>query len=330
MRAVYEDREGTLWAGTDDGLFHLAGGHFIRKDGHGKIPALAVHDIEQDHAGRLWVGGSRLVMIQGSECKEFLLEGYPSATRVKSILETSDGTLWVGTVSGLQRRRAAQESARFEKLPDISSTVRVLREDTAGTLWIGSIGEGLFRFRDGRFTRVTTPDDPPSRTVLALFEDSEQNLWGGMQTGLLRLSRTAMSTFPLPDAPNADFGTIYPDRDGSLFVASTDLYRVNPRRDDAERISSPGPGIRVRNVFRDSSGALWVGTDGHGAFRSKAGSQAHYTRRSGLTNDFIRAFLESRDGSIWIGTDEGVNRWHNGTITNYRWPTASVTSAFAP
>jgi ligand-binding sensor domain-containing protein/signal transduction histidine kinase len=317
VRAVYEDREATLWAGTDDGLFRLSGGRFIRKDGNGKIPALAVHDIQEDHRGRLWVGGSRLVMIQGSECKEFPLEGYPSATRVKSILETSDGTLWVGTVSGLQRRRAAQESARFEKLPDISSTVRVLREDTAGTLWIGSIGEGLFRFRDGRFTRVRTPDDPPSRTVLALFEDSEQNLWGGMQTGLLRLSRTAMSTFPLPDAPNADFGTIYPDRDGSLFVASTDLYRVNPRRDDAERISSPGPGIRVRNVFRDSSGALWVGTDGHGAFRSKAGSQAHYTRRSGLTNDFIRAFLESRDGSIWIGTDEGVNRWHNGAITNY-------------
>ncbi len=318
VRAVYEDREGTLWAGTDDGLFHLAGGHFIRADGHGKIPALAVHDIQEDHAGRLWVGGSRLVVIQGSECKELLLEGYPSATRVKSILETHDGTLWVGTVSGLQRRRAAQEGARFEKVPEISSTVRVLREDTAGTLWIGSIGEGLLRFRDGRFTRVITSDGPPGSTVLALFEDSEQNLWGGMQTGLLRLSRTAMSTFPLPDAQNADFGTIYPDRDGSLFVASTYLYRINPRRDDAEQIPSPGPGIRVRNVFRDSSGALWLGTDGHGAFRSKDGSQVHYTRRSGLTNDFIRAFLESHDGSIWIGTDEGVNRWHNGTITNYR------------
>jgi ligand-binding sensor domain-containing protein/signal transduction histidine kinase len=317
VRAVYEDRAGTLWAGTDDGLFEFSGGRFIRKDESGTVPALAVHGIHQDREGRLWVGGSRLLMIQGDECKEYLLEGYPSATRVKSILETRDGTLWVGTVSGLQRRRAGHESGPFEKIPEISSTVRVLREDTAGTLWVGTIGGGLLRLRDGRFTRVTTSDDPPSSTVLALFEDSEQNFWAGMQTGLLRLSRTAMSTFPLPDAPNADFGTIYPDRDGSLFVASTQLYRINPRRDDSERIASPGPGIRVRNVLRDSSGALWVGTDGHGAFRSKGGIQDHYTRHTGLTNDFIRAFLESRDGSIWIGTDEGVNRWHDGAITSY-------------
>jgi ligand-binding sensor domain-containing protein len=233
VRAVYEDREGRLWAGTDDGLFQLSGERFTRADGNGKIPALAVHDIREDHAGGLWVGGSKLVMIQGSEYREFMLEGYPSATRVKSILETTDGTMWVGTVSGLQRPRGSLESGRFEKISEVSSTVRVLREDRGGTLWIGSIGGGLVRFRDGRFARVPTQDNPPGSTVLALFEDREQNIWVGMQTGLLRLSRTAMSTFPLPDVPNADFGTVYPDRDGSLWVASTHLYRINPRRDDS-------------------------------------------------------------------------------------------------
>lgn len=318
VRAVYEDREGTLWTGTDDGLFKLSGERFIRTDGNGKIPALAVHDIREDHAGRLWVGGSRLVMIQESECREFLLEGYPSATRVKSILETNDGTVWVGTVSGLQRPRGSLESGRFEKVSEVSSTVRVLREDRGGTLWIGSIGGGLIRFRDGHFARVPTQDNPPGSTVLALFEDLEQNIWVGMQTGLLRLSRTAMSTFPLPDVPNADFGTVYPDRDGSLWVASTHLYRIKPRRDDSELIPAPEPGIRVRNVLRDRSGALWFGTDGHGAFRARGSDRVHYTTHNGLTNDFVRAFLESRDGSIWIATDEGINRWHDGALTNYR------------
>jgi ligand-binding sensor domain-containing protein/signal transduction histidine kinase len=318
IRAVYEDREGTLWAGSDDGLFRLAGERFIRVDASGKVPALAVHDIREDHTGHLWVGGSRLVMIQGSECREFLLEGYPSATRVKSILETNDGTIWVGTVSGLQRPRGSLESGHFERTPEVSSTVRVLREDLGGTLWIGSIGGGLVRFRDGHFTRVQTPDNPPGSTVLALFEDREQNIWVGMQTGLLRLSRTAMSTFPLPDVQNADFGTVYGDRDGSLWVASTHLYRINSRRDASALIPAPEPGIRVRNVLRDRSGALWIGTDGHGAFRSRGFEKTHYTTHNGLTNDFVRAFLESRDGSIWIATDEGINRWRDGSLTNYR------------
>src|SRR5208337_3939728 len=69
VRAVYQDREGTLWAGTDDGLFRLSGERFSRTDGNGRIPALAVHDIREDHMGRLWVGGSRLLMIRGGECK---------------------------------------------------------------------------------------------------------------------------------------------------------------------------------------------------------------------------------------------------------------------
>src|SRR5271156_1390441 len=67
VRAVYEDREQRLWVGTDDGLFQLAGERFVRVDGNDKFPALAVHDIRENHAGRLWVGGSRLVMIQGGE-----------------------------------------------------------------------------------------------------------------------------------------------------------------------------------------------------------------------------------------------------------------------
>jgi len=319
VRVVYEDHQGIVWVGTDDGLFRISGDRVVRVDGQGNIPPLAVHAVREDDTGGLWVGGSKLVVIHGKDCREYQLEGYPSARRVKSILQTQDRMIWVGTVSGLQRMHVnATDNARFEKIAEIVSTVRTLQEDNAGTLWIGTIGGGLLRYREGRFSRVNTPEDPPSNTVLALFEDSEQNIWVGLQTGLLRLSRTPMTTFPLPGAQNADFGTVYADKDGSLWVASADLYRINPRRSASELIPPPGPGIRVRSVLRDHTGTLWVGTEGHGVFVSRGGTRTHYTTRNGLTNDFIRAFLESRDESVWIGTDEGLNRWHNGVLTNYR------------
>ena len=319
VRIVHEDHQGILWVGTDDGLFRLSGDRLVRVDGQGNIPSLAVHAIREDDTGGLWVGGSKLVVIHGKDCKEYPLEGYPSARRVKSILQTRDRMIWVGTVSGLQRMYVNPTGkARFEKIVEITSTVRALREDNSGNLWIGTIGGGLLRYHEGRFSRMNTPEDPPSNTVLALYEDNEQNIWVGLQTGLLRLSRTPMTTLPLPGEQNADFSTVYADKDGSLWVASADLYRINPRRSASELISPPSPGIRVRNVLRDNSGALWVGTDGHGVFRTNARGQIHFTTHNGLTNDFIRGFLESRDGSIWIATDEGVNRWRNGAITNYR------------
>ena len=129
-----------------------------------------------------------------------------------------------------------------------------------------------------------------------------------------------MSTFPLPDTANADFGTVYPVPDGSLWVAGTRLYRINAKRDRSELVEAPAPGIRVRSVFRDRTGALWIGTEGDGVFRTANGQQVQYTKKTGLVNDFVRAFLESRDGSVWIGTDEGITRWHEGTLTNYLEP----------
>jgi ligand-binding sensor domain-containing protein/signal transduction histidine kinase len=328
VRTVYEDNRGVVWVGTDDGLFRLSGANFVRMDGgrNNRIPAMAVHAIREDRHGNLWVGGSTLVRIAAGEVTEYPT-GEDSAGRVKSILETNDGTIWVGTVSGLQRLRPdAGRSARLEKVREISSTVRALLEDRSGTLWIGSIGEGLLRFRDKRFAAVTAADVLPSGTVLSLFEDDEENIWTGLQTGLLRLSRAAMSTFPLANAANADFGTVYPDRDGSLWVASTHLYKIGPRRQRAELVDEPSKaGVRVRNVFRDRTGALWIGTEGYGVFRVKDGKRTNYTKRSGLVNDFVRVFLETRDGSIWIGTDEFISRWRaapnsdraNGNLTNY-------------
>jgi signal transduction histidine kinase/ligand-binding sensor domain-containing protein len=320
VRVVYQDHTGTIWAGTDAGLFRLDSDHFTQIDGHGNIPSLAVHSIREDHTGRLWVGGSKLLMIDGDNCREFTLSGGPSASRVKSIYETSDGTVWVGTVAGLERMLPglANGDEHFEEVPGITSTVRVLREDRDGTLWIGSIGAGLMRYSDGHITKVATPEDPPSSTVLSVFEDSEQNIWVGLQTGLLRLSGTALSTFPLPGAQNADFGTVYADRDGSLWVATSHLYRIEPKRNRSVEVPDPEPGMRVRCVFRDREGDWWVGTEGHGVFLTRGNEHIRYTKRTGLVNDFVRVFLEGRDGSVWIGTDEGVSRWRNGEITNYR------------
>lgn len=309
VRAVFEDARHDIWVGTDDGLFRVRNEAVDRVDGRGGVPLSSVHAIQPGRDGRLWVGGYHFFSLRDGQPAEFRLLGGLS-DNVKSILETRDGTLWVGTVSGLQRRPA---NGAFERVKELHSTVRSLREDTDGTLWIGTIGEGMIRYRDGRFARFAVPAALPSNTVLASFEDSERNLWVGTQAGLLRLSRTAVSTFPLPDAADADFGTIYEDRDGSLWIAGTHLYRFTGSRFVLHHFPPPLSDVRVRNVFRDSSGALWIGTEGQGAFRWTSGPPA----RIANTQAYIRAFAEDRDGSIWIGTDGDYCHWRPEGIAYY-------------
>jgi ligand-binding sensor domain-containing protein len=306
IRALREDHEGRVWMGTDDGLYRWQSGRIERMDGRDGVPASSIHSIFVDRQQHLWAGGFHFLRFDGDHAVEFHLPG-GLEDNVKSILQTRDGALWVGTVSGLQRSSfpLGPSPPVFSRVGDVHSTVRTLLEDDDGTLWIGTIGEGLIRYQNGRFSNLSTDTALPSKTILSSFAGSGHNVWIGTQAGLVRLNKTAASTFVLPDFADADFGTIFSDRDGAVWVTSSHLFRITGRH--AESLHLPGPlsNVRIRNVFRDSSGTLWFGTEGKGAFRWVDGAPVPVP----LIQPYVRAFAEDRAGGVWVGTDGGYCRW---------------------
>jgi ligand-binding sensor domain-containing protein/signal transduction histidine kinase len=308
VRSIFEDHTGALWVATDEGLFRLAGERFQRIDNRPEMPANAFHGIAEDDSGRVWAGGARLYAIQHGHAREYALNGTDSQNRVKSILKTEDGSIWVGTVSGLHRLRPGSD--HFERVPGIWGTVRSLFSVPGGELWAGTIGQGIFlipfQTRGGKVSRLTTPSPLVSNTVLSIFADDSKNLWIGTQVGMSRLSRTPVHVLLLPEAADSDFGTVSLDTDGSLWAASNHVVHVEGNQAFPARF--PGVGdAHVRNVLRARDGTLWIGTDGSGIFKITARGTTHYTSRQGLVNNFVRALLEARDGSLWIATDAGVS-----------------------
>lgn len=319
VRALSQDAEGTIWAGTDNGLLRMDGDRPVRVDSTEQIPQISVHAIYQDRGGDLWVGGSSLLRVHKGVAAEYTLGRKSSQRQVKSIVQTRDGTIWVGTVYGLNRMAPGRD--RFEPVEGIRGTVRVLRQATDGVLWIGTIGEGVYEFSAGSLTQMTAPTALPSNTVLNFFDDRENNFWIGTQAGMLRLTRSPVNVVSLPQANDSDFGTIYQDRDGSFWVGSTLLFQM--KNGVATPQNLPGmSGLHVRNVVRDRAGALWVGTDGDGVFRIAGGQTTRFANRDGLVNNFIRSLTQDRDGSMWVTTDGDMshilNEGSNPRIVNYR------------
>ncbi len=314
VRALAEDHNGLLWVATDDGLFWAKNGRLERADRPLGLPVFNVHAVLEDHTGRIWVGGSRLYSVKDGQFHEYSLPDNDSRNKVKSFLETADGTIWVGTVGGLQRLRSGESS--FEPVSGVSGTIRCLRQSPNGELWAGSIGEGIYKIRGGEVTRLNAPSPLVSNTVLSIFADFDSNLWIGTQAGMMRLSRTPVRVLSLPAAADSDFGTVAMDADGSLWAASNQLVHV--QGEHATPFKIPGLGnVRVRNVLRGRDGYLWIGTDGNGVYHLTARATRHFTARTGLVNDFVRVLLESRDGSLWIGTDNGVSHIDRGVFHNF-------------
>jgi ligand-binding sensor domain-containing protein/signal transduction histidine kinase len=307
--AVYQDRQGDIWAGTEWGLFRLQQNRFVRMDSPGgRIPAMWVYGMTEDRQGRMWVAGAGLVAVQGERSVVYYTGRRNEFFR--PVMEAPDGSIWAGSIIGLERLDPG--ATEFRKAAPRNCAVKSLVQDSSGNLWAGTTA-GLILYRQGRETIFSSPDALPDNQVSAILEDSEHNLWFGTGNGLVRWSPTAVTTVKTQAKPNDDnIRTVYRDRQGTIWVTANS-GRIYILRDGAmapANLPAAAEAIPARNVFEDSAGRFWIGTDGLGVICIDRGKVTRYaSSNGGPSNGFTTAFAEDREGGIWIGTEGGLARF---------------------
>jgi len=304
VRGLYQSSNQVILVATDGGLFRVQGDRLERANRELGISNLSVNSVLEDHLGRIWVGGGQLFVSDHGKALEYVLQRNGSPSYVKSLLETHDGSIWVGTVEGLYRLSPGE--MRFTRVPGVAGTVRSMRQDGNGDLWIGAVSAGLYLIRDGKVTRLAERETHIDTTVFSIFGDSDQNIWIGTRNGMTRLSRSSVRVVEFPGNLDSDFGTVSLDEDGSLWAASSQLVHVQGKNAKPWHFAGM-EGIRIRNVLRDRDRSLWIGTDGYGLYHLTPSAIDHFDIGRGLVNNYVRSLTQARDGSIWIGTDYGVN-----------------------
>jgi len=240
--------------------------------------------------------------------------GLPQAT-INTIVQTSDGYLWIGTEEGLVRF----DGIRFvvtdtRNAPALRSPfVMALHEDRDGTLWIGTYGGGVARLRNGR-VEAFRPDLLGSERIREFHETPDGILFiataGG---GVLRVSGNDVTRFTTRDGlPSDRIWAIEDDGSGGLWIATHGGGVVHWRDGNVvQRITTAEglPNDVAPALLHDADGTLWIGTDGGGVIAWKNGAIVRrVTTREGLPSDFVRMLQRDRAGSLWIGTDSGLAR----------------------
>jgi ligand-binding sensor domain-containing protein/signal transduction histidine kinase len=111
--------------------------------------------------------------------------------------------------------------------------------------------------------------------------------------------------------PQGNVRTIVQDASGRLLIGTGggmttfDGLRFTPVRVDAH---DPVANEPVNAVLYSRSGDLWIGTDDRGVIHRKGGRAIHVSEDAGLTQERVRDMVEDRDGVIWVGTQNGVER----------------------
>src|SRR5271155_2331810 len=96
--------------------------------------------------------------------------GLPESS-IDSILQTRDGYLWLGTLTGLVRFDGVRFTPLETIYPDAPTNVwiRDIAEDSKGALWIATNESGVYRLDHGDLTRFSQKDGMPADNVACIL-----------------------------------------------------------------------------------------------------------------------------------------------------------------
>ncbi|MFN8145729.1 MAG: two-component regulator propeller domain-containing protein [Bacteroidia bacterium] len=336
----YQDSQGFLWFGTDDGLNKYDGYNFeVYKFDPTDVKTLSnnsIHVIFEDSKKNLFVGtdnGLNLYNPQNGSFKRFQnIPNDPSSLSsniVSSIVEDKEGTVWIGTSNGLNALNTGNftfssvQSNKANVSTLSSNIVSSLIVDKSGTVWVGTATNGLNAFdpKTKKCTRyMNIPGDKNSLSendITTLSIDHEGNLWIGTVNGgvnVMNIATGQISHYTTDNglSSNSIF-SIHEDHEGIIWIGTLGggldaLDRssgkiVNYKYDplNLESLSNN----KVWSIFEDNASTLWFTTsDGISYFnRSIAKFVTHKVSQGqgGEANNSVFALTEDRDGNIWVG-----------------------------
>ena len=301
---LFQDKSGIVWMSGFQGLFKIdtkLKKFSVYNSSFYSFPALSgdmISCVFKESDELIWVGiwenGLNILNRKTGEVEKYYSANPNrsrriSSNKVRCLLQDHTGTIWLGSIYGLDIFDPATRSfiPFREKYPSVSSGIlnnrRIIciTEDSKGDIWIGT-DKGVLRFQR-RFKLFTSYNKiyndnitAEINLVFALAHDKNNKIWIGTDNGL---------------------NCYDPDKD--LFYRYEETGKI---KDLSSRI--------IYSLFFDSHNTLWVGTSsGLNRYNPKEENFDVFTEANGLPNDLINAILEDENYCLWLSTNKGLSRY---------------------
>ncbi|MBD0832199.1 two-component regulator propeller domain-containing protein [Aestuariibaculum sediminum] len=319
--------------------------HYNDKDG---LSHNSVRHITQDSQGFLWLGTfSGLNRFDGYQFKSYTSvsleeQGIYHDDITELTFDKNSNCLWVGTRKGLTRFNI--DTQKFKTfLPDTSKVgtlpdeeIRSIYVDKFKRVWVGTkyAGAYLFHIDEERFEKINLPG---FKYVKEIVEDKNGNVWVGSfdSAGVAKIVMDNVGNFTeiknytlsIPDSKkiNPYINFIFEDSKSDIFIGTREgLYKLNKSSNVFTNLYINDKVIREKlgpyflSVAQAPDGKYWVGTLGgllvcDNLEDIQKGSYNWYysvlSDDASLVDNLISALYFDPSGVLWIGTEEGLDKY---------------------
>ncbi|MGB7787007.1 MAG: two-component regulator propeller domain-containing protein [Salinimicrobium sp.] len=288
VHAMQKTSEGDLFIGSQKGLFYYSfSSGCLQQIGDQEVNVRSFYDWDEEHFLLGCSSGLKFLNKGSREIKEVVLAGYDK---------------------------------------ELFSPVEILqiKRDAGRGIWMGSQGKGLFYYHPARqkFTpkRIRLPNEP-ERDYISIFNflKEDKNLWlattigyvkHDLETGKYKLYRKDGLGYTLVKNNGQIWGGGF-NQGLEKYNREKDLFEeVTPRTDIPDR--------DIAEIVSITSDSLLVNTWSSGIYSVDPNNfESHQLKINGKDLHRARASFKAKDGTIWLGSDDGLFRIKAGKTKKY-------------
>jgi signal transduction histidine kinase/ligand-binding sensor domain-containing protein len=327
-RALWEDSQGNLWMGTEDGgVVQYHDGVFTSLTTKDGLPSNKVIRIDGDATGTIWITTSagmvcwrngHLVLPRSSFDRS--LDSW--LTQPKNFtFDAAFFGLWRFT-AGEWQRFAYGHWSPLPMPPGIRDPANVhveaITEDPERRLWYSLAVRPHEYYCLSRGHLKVIRGVPNVTSTQICCQDREGRIWMGNHYGAVGLWQGGRFQ-RLPGIATSNVFQVMEDREGSLWIATLDRGLDHLENQVISAYRRPG-GVQQANVIgpmlQGQSGAVWLGSGGLTKFedgRFTTFYRPHHSRHPWDWGNLVDALYQDRDGSLWAHMWDGsIVRFKDG------------------
>lgn len=331
VNAIFQDSRGFLWIATaGGGICKFDGKNFTQYSSKDGIAGDIITDITEDKDENIWFtstwGGvtkfdGRKFTIYNKDENNGEIKGQ------ETIYTDSKGTIYITNDNNLlYYKNGVFKNVSNKISKHIKTSISHLLEDSKGNLLIPTI-DGLLYLNGTDTLFITEKEGLPSNFITYVHEDIDGNyIIGTHRSGVIKLLKGSIDNkkqfefHPIAINPNIVVTSIITDRDKNTLIATANdgLFAIDVDNNITHITKENGlPTNNLTHLFKDKSGNLWIGTNGHGLVKLGNKAFTYFDNVNGLSSSTIFGIVVDQN-TIWVATgDEGVYRYDGKTVTHF-------------
>jgi diguanylate cyclase (GGDEF)-like protein/PAS domain S-box-containing protein len=353
INTLFEDQQGFMWVGTENGIDIFDGYKFRRLPGkNSDLAESGVYKISQDRRGLIWyLAGSGLYTYDKvNNHYDFILNhsADDKDDYIQDFVEGEGDIFWLLTQKRIHKYDVNKKKViESISLVDGKSKLRLNKVISHKKYLLVSSSEGVFVVSQSlkkvkRLPQTVEDKSNKARVVYTLFVHNESELYLGTYNGVFSLNIQDIELYIEAEKALPDYKVVersvstwsFFEHDNVLFIGSQKgIGKVNLDNGNYQHlfeVSDAFDSIHsniISAIEVDNSGIIWLGSNVTGIFKWQPSqaliSNYRYSRsnKTSLSNNVVWSINPDPFNSnvIWVTTENGLNKLNINTAVAQRY-----------